>query len=201
MIITRGQLHRWGDERIAKAVPEGGLTPLQLAAADISTADRLWVLLREDIIPSRDLRLLACDWAQVACREAGWQDARSMRAITVARRFAVGTATEAERAAAANAAHAAWAQAVCAVRAADFAAWAQAAWAQAADFAATAWPEAKTKARAEKAAAKAAWSTSFEAVGAAVWSAKSEASVTATDARSSHLDDVVKVLRRQGGGE
>ena len=100
MKITREQLRQWGacynDERIAELVPEAGLTPLEVAALDIPVNDRLWVLLREDIIPARELRLLACDWAEKACRAAGWNDERSLNAIAVARRFACGDATEAE---------------------------------------------------------------------------------------------------------
>lgn len=104
MKITRKQLRQWNacytNARIAALVPEGGLTPLEVAELDIPATDRLWVLLREEIIPSRVLRLLACDWAEAACAAAGWNDRRSLEAIAVARRFACGEATEAELAAA-----------------------------------------------------------------------------------------------------
>jgi hypothetical protein len=100
MKITREQLRQWGacynDAKIAALVPEDGLTPLELAALDIPVEDRLWVLLREEVIPARELRLLACDWAAAACLRTGWNDARSLNAIAVARRFACGDATEAE---------------------------------------------------------------------------------------------------------
>ena len=103
MKITRMMLRRWGacysDQRIASLVPESGLTPLEIAELAIPPEDRMWVLLREEVIPSRDLRLLACGWAEESCRMAGWHDARSLAAIAVARRFAVGEATEGERAA------------------------------------------------------------------------------------------------------
>ena len=75
MKITRKQLRLWGacynDERIAELVPEDGLTPLEVAALDIPVNDRLWVLLREDVIPAPALRLLACDWAEAACLRTG----------------------------------------------------------------------------------------------------------------------------------
>lgn len=100
MKITREQLRRCGagytDDRIATLVPADGLSPLEFAALDIPAEDRLWVLLRKDIIPARELRLLACDWAEAACRAAGWNDERSLEAIAVARRFADGEASEAE---------------------------------------------------------------------------------------------------------
>ena len=100
MKITREQLRRWGacytDKKIAELVPEDGLTPLEVAALDIPKKDRMWVLLREDVIPARALRLLACGWAEDACLRTGWNDERSLNAIAVARRFAVGEATEAE---------------------------------------------------------------------------------------------------------
>jgi hypothetical protein len=115
MKITREQLRLWGacydDAKIAALVPEAGLTPLEIAALDIPVNDRLWVLLREDIIPARELRLLACDWAEAACLRTGWNDARSLAAIAVARRYAVGEVSAAELNAAASAAWAAAAEA------------------------------------------------------------------------------------------
>jgi hypothetical protein len=108
MKITRKILRQWGacytNARIATLVPAKGLTPLEIAALDIPATDRLWVLLREEIIPARELRLLVCDWAEAACAAAGWNDQRSLEAIAVARRFACGEATEAELAAAWSAA-------------------------------------------------------------------------------------------------
>jgi hypothetical protein len=149
--ITREQLRRWGacyeDERIAALVPEAGLTPLEVANLYIPAEDRLWVLLRKDIIPARELRLLVCDWAEAACRAAGWNDARSLEAIAVARRFALGEASEAELAEARSAAwSAAWAWSAAAARSAALsaAAWSPrwawaAAWAAAEAEAPAAW--------------------------------------------------------------
>ena len=112
MKITRRMLRRWGacynDAKIASLVPVDGLTPTEIAALAIPASDRLWVLLREELVSHRDLRLLACDWASSACHAAGWTDERSASAIAVARRYAVGEASEAELVEAASDASRAW---------------------------------------------------------------------------------------------
>ena len=143
MKITREQLRRWGacydDDRIAELVPEAGLTPLEVASLDIPAEDRLWVLLREDIVPACDLRLLACGWAEAMCRKSGWNDERSLNAIAVGRRYAHGEATDDELAAAARSAAesaeswSAWAAAWEAARSAAWSAAWSAAEAEAAD--------------------------------------------------------------------
>ena len=140
MKITRELLRQWDacydDEKLASLVPEAGLTPLEVAALDIPEKDRMWVLLREDVIPARALRLLACGWAEAACLKTGWNDERSLNAIAVARRFAGGEATKSElgqakaaalEAALRQAASAAWSAASAAAWAASAAAWASAA--------------------------------------------------------------------------
>ena len=131
MKITRKQLRLWGacydDAEIASLVPESGLTPMEIAALDIPAGDRLWVLIREEVLPDRALRLLACDWAEAACSRTDWTDERSMNAIAVARRFANGEASEAELAAAAAAAWSASRAASRAARSAASADWAAAA--------------------------------------------------------------------------
>jgi len=176
MKITREQLRRCGacytDKKIATLVPEEGLTPLEVAALDIPVEDRMWVLLREDVMPARDLRLLACDWAESACRKTGWNDERSIAAIAVGRRFAVGEATEAELA---EARYAAWE--------ARSAAWSDAGW-----------PPRGAAAEATAEASSSAWaSASSWAAKAAEWAARSAA-------RSEKLADVVRVLRKSEGG-
>jgi len=112
MKITRRMLRRWGacysDTKIAALVPDEGLTPTEIAALAIPASDRLWVLLREELVSHRDLRILACNWAEAACHAAGWADERSLAAIAVARRYAVGEATEAELVEAASDASRAW---------------------------------------------------------------------------------------------
>ena len=191
-MITRKQLRLWGacydDKRIASIVPEEGLMPLEIAALEnVPTEDRLWVLLREEVIPSRALRLSACDWAEAACRKSGWADERSLAAIAVARRFAVGDATEAELAAAHPAAVKAREAARAASRAATWAAW-SAAW-----LVAEAWPTWAASAAAEARSAEAE-AAAVEARAAA--RSASEAARSASEAAAQkQLADVVKVLR------
>ena len=98
MRLTRQLLRQWGacwtDTEIAAQVPEDGVTPLQVCdAAAVSIDDRLWVLLREDVIPERDLRLLVCKWAAEALRAAKVDDLRCWRAVWVAAQYAHGLAT------------------------------------------------------------------------------------------------------------
>jgi hypothetical protein len=183
MKITRELLRRWGacyeDAKIASLLPEGGLTPLEVASLAIPAEDRLRVLLREDIIPARELRLLACGWAESACRKSGWADARSLEAIAVARRFAVGEASEAELAAARSAARSA-------------ARWA---W----STSKSAW---SARGAAAEAAAAAAGVRAMEALSAsktAEWAVQSEvwsAAAAEEAAWSEQLADVVRVLKR-----
>lgn len=168
MKITRKQLRLWGacynDERIAELVPEAGLTPLEVAALDIPAEDRLWVLLREDIIPARELRLLACGWAEAVCLKTGWNDKRSLNAIAVARRFACGDATAAELASAAAEAR-------------------SAAIAVARRFACG-----EVSAAEMEAAASASWSASGEPDWAAAWLAAEAAARSAAEAASGEPD-------------
>ena len=187
MKITRELLRRWcagyTDEKIATLVPEAGLTPLEIAALDIPVEDRLRVLLREELIPARDLRLLACGWAESACAKTGWDDARSIASIAVARRFAVGEATESERVEAASAAWsavAAWSVQSAAVRAA--------AW----SVDRSAWSARSVAEAAAEAYAYAAYASSA-LVALSAWSAWS-AAWAAT--RAAQLADVVRLLKR-----
>jgi len=193
MKITREQLRRCGagytDDRIATLVPADGLSPLEFAALDIPAEDRLWVLLRKDIIPARELRLLACGWAEGACRAAGWDDQRSLEAIAVARRFAVGEASEAELVEA-------WA-----------AAWE--ARSEAWSSSSSAWSPRGAAAEAAVAASSAnrdAWSSSWWSVAGAAWltadaeEADAAAAWTAdwasASARAEQLADVVRALQQ-----
>lgn len=179
MKITREQLRRWGacyeDEKIATLVSAEGLTPLEIAALDIPEEDRLWVLLRDDVVPARELRLLACGWAEAACRKSGWDDQRSLAAIAVARRFAVGEASEAElveaRLAAWDARSEAWSTS-------------RSAWSP---------RGAATAQRMVDEAAKAAAANASEwAVRSAAWLA----TAAEASARSEQLADVVRVLKQ-----
>ena len=75
-----------------------GKTPLEILDLDIPGEDRLWVVLREEIIPARELHLLACDFAEVALmrdREAGLEPHEaSWEAIRIKRLWVDGLATD-----------------------------------------------------------------------------------------------------------
>ena len=74
----------------------------------VSTGDKLWLLLRPEIIPDTQLHILACHWAEQALlheRKAGREpDERSFRAIEVKRKWIDGLASVEELAAASDAA-------------------------------------------------------------------------------------------------
>ena len=98
------------------------LTLTQICDLDIPTMDRIWALCQ--LLPDREARLFACDCAARALSLVDNPDFRSMEAVTVARRYANGEATEAELKAAREAAReAAWAAARAARAAAGAAAW------------------------------------------------------------------------------
>lgn len=190
MKITRDLLRSWvafyDDERIATLVPADGIAPMEFAALDIPAEDRLWVLLREELIPARALRLLACGWAESACRKTGWDDQRSLEAIAVARRFADGEATEDER-------KAAWSSAWSAVAESDVlysAAARSAAWSS--DL--SPWLARNAAEASAEARAAAAWSMADAdaADAAAAWTAEWDSEA----ARAEQLADVVRVLER-----
>jgi hypothetical protein len=174
--ITRETLREWGgycydDEHIAALVPPGGMTPIEVLDANIPAADRLWVLLHEEVIPARELRLLAVRWARGVLdgeRAAGREPAaESWAAVDVAERYARGEATDAELAIARAAAWSAARAAAYAARAAAYAA---------------------------RAAAAAAW----DAARSAAWSAARAAAAARDAARDAQLADVRRVLT---GGE
>jgi len=163
-IITVEQIMALGpcysDDRVRALLPSGQCTIREIIDAPIPWMDRLWVLVRV-IDDGRMWRLWACDCAERALireREAGSEpDARSWRAIEVARAYAMGEATEEELAAA-------WAAAWVAERAAARAA----AWDAACD---AAWDAACDAARAAERAA--AWADACAAWDAA-WAAEHE---------------------------
>ncbi len=98
-----------------------------LDVTDCPAADRLWVVLREECVSSRTLRLFAVWCARQALALVDNPDQRSVAACDTAERFANGEATERERAAAWAAAStaardAAWAAASTAARDAAWAA-------------------------------------------------------------------------------
>jgi len=115
MLITADMVWLWhpcegySRERLA-AICGAGLTPVQVCdLPDISIDDKFWALLREELLPARTLRLLACKWAEsvLPIFETPYpDDAGPREAIAVGRRFAGGDATEGELTAARAAAEA-----------------------------------------------------------------------------------------------
>ena len=165
MRITRKMLRDWGacysDEQIAELVPESGVTPLQVCdTVQIPEEDILWVLLREEIIPARELRLLACKWAASALIAVKVDDIRSWRAVWTAAQYAYGLADDSQLAAARAAARSAAGEA------------ARAAASAAAGEAARAAARAAAGEAARAAARAAAWEAARAAARAAAWKAQ-----------------------------
>ena len=116
--ITVEQIMSWGpcddypEPRVLELFGDHkSVTPIEiLDYPGIPVADRLWVLLREDIIPARELREFACDCAErvLPLWDARYpDDARPRDCIAVARRYARGEATKKELDAGCAAAYAA----------------------------------------------------------------------------------------------
>ena len=69
MIITTEQIMSWNpcdryNESIVSGLIGDGKTPIEITELEIPIEDRLWVLLRPDIIPEMALHSIACDFAQ-----------------------------------------------------------------------------------------------------------------------------------------
>lgn len=137
--FTLEDVHSWGPCYDPETVaPEGWSgTALDVLRSGIPDDDKLWVVLREECIDARTLRLFAAWCARGALALVGNPDPRSVAACDVAERFANGEATvdelAAARAAARDAARdaawaAAWDAARAAARAAAWAAARAAAW-------------------------------------------------------------------------
>jgi hypothetical protein len=116
-IITVEQIMALGpcytEDRVRELLPSGRCTIREIIDAPIPWMDRLWVLVRV-VDDDRMWRLWACDCAERALlreRDAGREpDARSWRAVEVARAYAIGDVTDEELATARDAAgDAAWA--------------------------------------------------------------------------------------------
>ena len=157
------------------------LTALDCFDLDVPDDDKLFVLLRPEIIPERELHLLACDFAERVTRLAG--DPRSAKAIRVKRLWVEGKATNEELRTARDAALAAACAAAEAAEAAACAAWA-AAKAEAA------------AARAAKAAAAAAWAAAWAAWEAAAWDAAWDAADAAAEARTAERKAQLALVRK-----
>ena len=161
MIITTEQIMSWNtcdrcNEGIVSDLIGAGKTPIEIAELGIPAEDRLWVLLRNDVIPEIQLHSLACDFAQEVAHLN--PDPRVQAAIDAKRKWIAGQISDKELAAAEAAGAAAWSAAGAAARAA--------AWSAAREAAgAAAWKAAREAAGA--AAREAAWSASGAAAGAA----------------------------------
>jgi len=130
MIITTEQIMSWRpcgryDESIVSGLIGDGKTPLEIAELEITIEDRLWVLLRTDIIPEMALHSIACDFAQEVAHLN--TDPRVQAAIDAKRKWIAGQISDKELEAARAAAWAAtweatWEAAMAAATAAAMAA-------------------------------------------------------------------------------
>ena len=108
--ITIELLEKWGscyshEQHLKLFGCRDFVTPMQVVKTKkIPIQDKIWVLLHPEIIPEKELRLLACDFAESALKLIENPDPRSVNAIAVSRSFAHGTATTTELAAARDAA-------------------------------------------------------------------------------------------------
>jgi hypothetical protein len=199
-IITANDVLSWNPcgaypkSRLREIYGAAGLAPLQVLDLDVPAADRLWTVLRLEVLTARECRELVCDFAEAVLPI--WQkkypaNNRPADCIEVARRFARGEATSAELAAARAAA---WAAAWDAAR--------DSAWDAAGDAArAAAWAAARAAARATAwdAAWDAAGSAAWDAAGAAAWDAAWDAAGSAAwdaagAARAAQIEMVRQVL-------
>jgi len=152
MIITTEQIMSWHpcdryNEGIVSDLIGDGKTPIEITELEITIEDRLWVLLRNDVIPEMDLHSLACDFAQ----EVAYlnPDPRVQAAIDAKRKWIAGKISDKE------------------LEAARAAAW-EAAW-EATGEAAMAAAMAATMAAVRAAAREAAMAAAMEAAMAAAW--------------------------------
>ena len=152
MIITTEQIMAWSscdryNESIVSDLIGDGKTPLEIAELEITIEDRLWVLLRTDIIPEMALHSIACDFAQSVAHFN--TDPRVQAAIDAKRKWIAGKISDKE------------------LEAARAAAW-EAAW-EATGEAAMAAAMAATMAAVRAAAREAAMAAAMEAAMAAAW--------------------------------
>ena len=100
--ITVADIRRWHpcyDPACYVAEDWSGTALDVLRRTDVPAADRLWVVLREEVLDARTLRLFAVWCARRALALIAHPDARSVAACDVAERYANGKATSAELAA------------------------------------------------------------------------------------------------------
>lgn len=158
--FTIDDIRSWGPcYDPSRHLPEGwsGTAVDILKMDSVPLDDRIWVVLRTDLISERSIRLFAVAAARSV--QHLMTDERSIRAIEVAERYANGLATDSELDEAAREARAAWAAAewVAAARAAELASTASASAARAsAAMASAARASARERSAAEWVAARAA---------------------------------------------
>lgn len=80
------------------------LDVLDLPKEDVSSEDKLWLVLREEFLNARTLHLFACEAAEQALERTENPDLRSIEAIRMKRLWLDGKATNDELAAAGDAA-------------------------------------------------------------------------------------------------
>jgi hypothetical protein len=100
IIMSFGPCDDWPEDRVREAVPKEIPVVDLLRAPHIPPQDRLWVALHEDLCTDSIMRIFACTCAERTLlreRAAGREpDERSWTAVAVARRYALGEATDAE---------------------------------------------------------------------------------------------------------
>ena len=106
MKISIEQILSWGpceeydtlEKIIAETDDDWPKTPIEIANLGIPTADRLWVLLRPEIISEKRLHLLACDFAEMVLYifETEYPDDKRPRlVIDIKRMWVAGGVTDA----------------------------------------------------------------------------------------------------------
>ena len=113
LVMSWSPCKNYTPERLSELLG-AGKTPLEIIDqyedADIAAADILWLLLRPEVLPAKQLHFLACDYAEAVLPV--WErsypvDFRPRGAIETKRRWIAGNASNQELAAAVDAARAA----------------------------------------------------------------------------------------------
>lgn len=112
--ITVEQIMKWRPcseypkSQVQKLIGKGK-TPIEILDLDIPILDRFWVLFREEIIPERQLQLLACDFLEqvlLIFEKKYHKDGESRKAIEAKRLWLDGKLSDGELKKAQNAAYA-----------------------------------------------------------------------------------------------
>jgi hypothetical protein len=172
--VTVDQVMEWNpcDDYTAERVTElfagrEALTAQDIAALDISHADRLWALLHNEFLTDQQIHLLACDFAEAVVHLCG-DDPRPITAIEAKRAWLRGEIDNDQLSAARDAA---WYAGADATRAA-------------------------ARDAARDAACAAAWAAAWAAACAAAWAAARDAAWAAARAaaRDAQIDHVLEYI-------